>query len=192
MTQRVNSVSDRISPRPPAVDAVKGASTNLSVLSLRYSELSRDVARLRYLLEDLAQQVASPREKQRPASKRLFRNPTPWSDDRRQSTVKSGSPQKTTNCEDTLVVRSRLERACIIALMETSGPVAVETLYDRIKRRGSFAFEGYKHPFRAILLAMGAIVKRGEAILSNEGGHRRWRWEPESALLEQPRTSSVA
>jgi hypothetical protein len=72
-------------------------------------------------------------------------------------------------------VRSKLGRACRIALMETTEPASVETIYDRIERRGSFTFARYKRPLRAILLVMSAMVKRGEASLLNEAGRRRWR-----------------
>jgi hypothetical protein len=64
--------------------------------------------------------------------------------------------------------------------MEASEPVSAETLYDRIERRGSFKFSGYKHPLRAIGLAMGAMVRQGQALLHNDGGLRRWRWDPKS------------
>jgi hypothetical protein len=80
-------------------------------------------------------------------------------------------------------MRWELERACRIALLEAGGPVSVEALYDRIERRGPITFAGYKRPFRAIVLAMNALVKRGEASLSNE---RRWRLGRERAPLEQP------
>jgi hypothetical protein len=149
------------------------------------------VAQLRHLLEDLAQQVVSPGAKQRSTSKRGSRNLPGASSHRSYATARSKQPLAQ-NCEHTHRSHSRLERACLIALMETEGPVAIETIYDRIKRRGSFTFEGYKHPFRAIVLAMGAMVRRGEAILTSEQGRRRWRWEPERAPQEQPSLSSVA
>jgi hypothetical protein len=71
--------------------------------------------------------------------------------------------------------RSELARACRIALMEANGSVSVETIYDRVEKRESFSFVSDKHPFRAIVLAMSAMVKRGEASLLSEAGHRRWR-----------------
>ena len=179
--QQMKGASDHNSPRPPVLDAVAVATTDVGILLLRYSELSRDVAQLRRLLEDLAKHVASPRVKQRSASERVSRDPAGLPN-HRQSTLTSSSRPAPQNCGDTHSLHSRLERACLIALMETSRPVAVETIYDRIKRRGSFTFEGYKHPFRAIVLAMGAMVRRGEAILTSQEGRRRWRWEPERAM----------
>jgi len=89
-------------------------------------------------------------------------------------------------------VRSELARACRIALMETSEPVSVEAIYDRVQRRGSFTFAGYKHPFRAIVLAMGAMVRRGEVNLLNDAGRRRWRWLTERAPFEKPTPFTVA
>jgi hypothetical protein len=47
--------------------------------------------------------------------------------------------------------------------MEEEGPVPVEAIYDRIVRRGSVVFFGYKRPFRAIVSAMSALEKSGEA-----------------------------
>ena len=79
--------------------------------------------------------------------------------------------------------RSELERACRIALMEANQPASVEAIYDRIERRGSITFAGYKRPFRAIALAMNALVKQGEASLLQESGSRRWRWETEARTV---------
>ena len=59
--------------------------------------------------------------------------------------------------------------------METNEPASMETIYDRIERRGSYTFAGYRHPFRAIVLALDAMVERGEASLLDEAGQRRWR-----------------
>jgi len=68
-----------------------------------------------------------------------------------------------------------LERACRIALMEKEGPASVELIYDRIVRRGSLMFLSYKRPFRAITLALGALVKLGQASLLKTGRQRRWQ-----------------
>ena len=188
----MNSASRHNDPRPQLLDAMTVANKDIGNLLLRYSELRRDVAYLRYLLEDLAQQVASPRAKQRSASKHEPRNLAGAGISHRSRSTARSNSLLAQNCEDTHRSHSRLERACLIALMETEGPVAIETIYDRIKRRGSFTFEGYKHPFRAIVLAMGAMVRRGEAILTSEQGRRRWRWEPERVPLETPSASSIA
>jgi hypothetical protein len=80
--------------------------------------------------------------------------------------------------------RTELERACRIALVEADEPASVEAIYERIVRRGSVTFFGYKRPFRAIALAMSNLTKKGEVILvaekgrasvSRRGGQRRWR-----------------
>lgn len=74
--------------------------------------------------------------------------------------------------------RIALERACRIALMEAEGPASVETIYDRIVRRGSLLFFGYKRPLRAIATAMSALVKRGEAALHpSTDDSRSWRMQ---------------
>lgn len=184
MTQQLNSVSDHDSPLLPVADAGV-AGTDFGVLLLRYSELSRDVSRLRDLLEAMAQRVTSPQVAKRLRSKRVSRKLTSSSDVYRQAAARSTLRRPSKPADNTRPVRSRLERACLIALMETHEPVSVETIYDRIERRGSFTFAGYKHPFRAIVLAMGAMVRNGEAILSNEEGRRRWRWAPERKPVEQ-------
>jgi hypothetical protein len=49
--------------------------------------------------------------------------------------------------------------------METEQPVSAEAIYDRIVRRESFVFLSCRRSFRAIALAMAALVRRGEAIL---------------------------
>jgi hypothetical protein len=89
-------------------------------------------------------------------------------------------------------MRWELERACRIALLEAGGPVSVEALYDRIERRGPITFAGYKRPFRAIVLAMSAMVRRGEVSLLNDAGRRRWRWETERTRFERPTPFTLA
>ena len=173
MMQQPDSVSDYDSRAPAGAD--------LGILLLRYSELSRDVARLHRLLHDLSQHVDS--RAQGPRSELLTRH---LSGRRAQISPSRASPRRSTEHDDLRLVRSRLERACVIALMEASEPVSSETIYDRIERRGSFTFARYKYPIRAIVLAMGAMVRRGEAVLCNEGGRRRWRWEPRPKALQQP------
>jgi hypothetical protein len=66
--------------------------------------------------------------------------------------------------------------------METQEFVSVEMVYDRIVRRGSLEFLSYRRPFLAITLAMGILVKLGEASLLRNGRRRRWR---RTALREQ-------
>ena len=67
--------------------------------------------------------------------------------------------------------------------MEANQPASVEAIYDRIERRGSITFAGYKRPFRAIALVMNALVKQGEASLLKGPGSRRWRWETEARTV---------
>jgi hypothetical protein len=54
--------------------------------------------------------------------------------------------------------------------MEGDEPVSVELIYERILRRGSLQFLGYKRPFRAITGAMSALRKRGEVALELRNG----------------------
>jgi hypothetical protein len=84
---------------------------------------------------------------------------------RRRSLIKPAFPRP---------ARAELERACRIALLETEGPVSVEVIHERIVRRGSVMFFGYKRPFRAISRAMCALVRQGEANLLGTGSQRQW------------------
>jgi hypothetical protein len=73
--------------------------------------------------------------------------------------------------------RAKLERACRIALMEAEHPASVEAIYDRIVRRGSLQFSGYKRPLKVIASAMSSLVKRKEAVLFLQGNARsRTSW----------------
>jgi hypothetical protein len=83
--------------------------------------------------------------------------------------------------------RWELERACRVALIESDGElVSVEELYDHIQRRGSVTFEGYRRPFRALRLALNALVRRNEASVSKDGRDLRWRWAMERMSLQPP------
>jgi hypothetical protein len=187
MMADLDPVSEHNSTSPPVTGGVTVAGADLGILLLRYSELRRDVARLRDLLEDLSQHVGTQRALKRSRARLVSQLPTPSQDAHHtKGRVRRRSPDQ----DDETRVRSRLERACLIALMESSEAVAVETIFDRIQRRGSLSFADYKHPFRAIVLAMGALVRRGEAVLSNEQGRRRWCWTPDRPSLEQPPTST--
>jgi hypothetical protein len=183
---QLDPLSDHSSSVPPVVGGVTVAGADLGMLLLRYSELRRDVARLRDLLEDLSQHVGPRRTSKRSRAPHVSASWTGVHPPRGRSTRRS--PER----DDETRVRSRLERACLIALMESSEPVAVETIFDRIQRRGSLCFADYKHPFRAIVLAMGALVRRREALLSNEQGRRRWCWTPDRTPPEQPPNSVFA
>ena len=181
--QQLNTVSKPASTLPLG-DGISVDSANLESLLLRYAELSQDVARLHQLLEDLAQRIVSPRVQSRTRSKRAFRNLRGRLDTHGHSSPTRTARRRPKHGDPASPVHSKLKRACLIALMEASEPVSVETIYDRIERRGSFTFAKYKHPLKAIVLAMGAMVRQGEALLHNEGGLRRWRWDPKSAPSE--------
>jgi hypothetical protein len=181
--QQLPDLSDTDSAPLPTTAGAALTGTDLDGLLLRYSELSRDVARMRRLLEDLVQHVDSPGLGHRVRAQGNARQLTSSHDHDRRPMARSTSRRSSGNGKNVGPVGSKLERACRIALMETYEPVSVETIYDRIERRGSFTFAGYKHPFRAIVLAMGAMVRHGEASLCIEEEHRRWRWE---TPLEQP------
>jgi hypothetical protein len=179
MMQQLNTVSEPASTLSLG-DGASVGSADLESLLLRYSELSQDVARLHQLLEDLAQRVVSPRVQSRTRSKRASRNLSGRLDTRRHASLTRAARRMPKQGGPASPVHSKLKRACLIALMEASEPVSVETIYDRIERRGSFSFTSYKHPLRAIVLAMSAMVRQGQALLHNEEGLRRWRWDPKN------------
>ncbi|HLX82880.1 MAG TPA: hypothetical protein VKR59_03220 [Terriglobales bacterium] len=81
--------------------------------------------------------------------------------------------------------RTALERACRIALMESDGPASPETIYDRIVRRGSLPFFGYKRPLRAIASAMSTLVKRGEASLHANDKSSCWKAQSRRRLWDR-------
>jgi hypothetical protein len=131
---------------------------DLNNLLLRCSELSGEIAQIRTLV------------------RRLTRNESRQMNGRRSH--KSQRARRFSNSDGrahTRPVKSELERACRIALMEATEPMSLETIYDRIQRRGSYTFAEYRHPFRAMVLALNGMVKQGEVSLLCEEGHRCWR-----------------
>ena len=192
MVQVLASVSDHDSAPQPTIEAVSVASTELNSLLLRCSELSKAIARMRKLVKRLAQNADSRRLRGRLREERCSTKPSSSPDHRQRPIARNTLRRSPTNAGSARPVRSKLGRACLIALMEANEPASVETIYDRIERRGSFTFAGYKHPFRAIVLAISAMVKQGEASLLDEEGRRRWRWESERAPSEQPPPFTLA
>lgn len=186
MIQFLPCVADQDSASPPLVGDVGAAAAELNLLLLRCSELGKEVARIRKLLLRLAKNAESHRLGGRLRTGRVSARPSSSPDHRRRPIARSTLCGLAASAGSTRPVRSELARACRIALMEISEAASVETIYDRIERRGSFAFAGYKRPLWAIRLAMSAMVKRGEASLLNEAGSRRWRWEAEQARVEPP------
>jgi len=179
----LQSVVNREFGMPPSTDEVNSARADLNILLLRCLELSKDIARMHNLLKRLAQcaNAIRPGGKARGKyrSARPSGSPYRWQPplarrDHRRSPANPRSKRPT---------RSELERACRIALMEANQPASVEAIYDRIERRGSITFAGYKRPFRAIALVMNALVKQGEASLLKGSGSRRWRWEMEARTV---------
>jgi hypothetical protein len=176
MMKLPHSFSNRDYATRSTVEEVSAANTELHTLSARCFELTREIARMRQLVDRLARNNDPSQPRQRSLGEQ---RPTEdlSSLDRRHHRTAGTNFQSIANSNNTHPVRSELARACRIALMETSEPASVEAIYDRIQRRGSFTFARYKHPFRSIMLAMSAMVRTGEVSLLNDGGRRRWRWE---------------
>jgi hypothetical protein len=172
-------------PAPALITAELGsANAELNTLLLRCSELSKDLARMHSLLKRLAHNTDLRHLPDNSDAASRFKEPSRSPNSRRRA-IAGRTRRPHTDARSFGPVHSELARACRIALIETNELVPVETIYDRIQRRGSFSFAGYKHPFRAIVLAMSAMVKQGDASLVNEGGRRRWCWATDQTPFEQ-------
>jgi len=185
------SVSDYECAAPPAVEEVSAATATLNSLLLQRVKLSNDIARMRKLVTCLGQK-ADPHRLVGQSYKESCSTRASSSPDHRSRPIAKGALRRTPASASTRSRRPKLDRACRIALMETSEPASVEEICNRIERRGSIAIAGYKHPFREIMLAMNVLVKRGEAILLNEAGRSRWRWETERVPIEQASPFTLA
>ncbi len=186
MTQLLPNVVDYETEVPFATDVVSVASQELRNLLLQNVKLGSDIARVRGFLRRIARNANSHRQAA-DSSEKLY--PTRSSDSKdslRRPIKKSARRRSQINGGGKRPMRWELERACRIALMETNEPTAVENVYDRIQKRGSLTFAGYKRPLRAIAFAMNALVRKGEASLLEVAGSRRWQWETERAPLEHP------
>jgi len=162
---------------PISPDELGSTSVELGVLLVRCAELSKDLAQIYADLRRLAQ---------RPDPSRVGRKigPSDSRDNLRRAMTGNGFRYFLVDDRRARPRRSTLERACRIALMETNEASSVEAIYDRIQRRGSFTFSGYKRPLRAIRLVMNGMARRGEASPLNEGGNRRWRWQTRQTAFE--------
>jgi hypothetical protein len=169
-----------LNPEPPPVEeGVSAAVSELNGLLLQRVELDADIARIRKLVRRLAKQRNSGRAAS--SERNWWTDPFRSPENHRRPVTKAVPGRRRAKSEP-----SKLERACRIALMEANESTTAEAIYDRIRRRGSHDFAGYKRPLRAILLVMSAMVKRGEASLVNDAGRRCWRWQSQKAQLEQP------
>lgn len=175
----LGSISDHEYAPLSAVEEVSAASTELHTLSARCSELTREIARMRQLVDRLAQNADPSRPGESARGEHWSREAPGALGGLPRRFAKSNFWSSPSHATSNSPVRSELARACRIALMETREPASVEAIYDRIKRRESFTFIRYKRPFRSIVLAMSAMVRSGEVSLLNEAGHRRWLWGTE-------------
>jgi hypothetical protein len=162
MIQLSPSVSDHDSAPPPTVEEVSAASAELNSLLLRRVKLSNDIARMRRLLRRLVRNANSHRLGGRSREEYWSTGRSTSPDRRRRPIAKSNLRQSPRNVRSTRPVRSELARACSIALMEANESVSVETIDDRIERRESFSFVGYKHPSREIVLTISAMKCYGQ------------------------------
>jgi hypothetical protein len=68
-----------------------------------------------------------------------------------------------------------LKRACRIALLETSGLLTANDVYERILRRGSFMFANPEFGKSEIVRELTALVEEGRARLFRVGFDCRWQ-----------------
>jgi len=68
-----------------------------------------------------------------------------------------------------------LKRACRIALLEASGSLSVNDVYERILRRGSFMFANPEFGKSKIVSELTALVEEGSARLFSVGFDCRWQ-----------------
>jgi hypothetical protein len=189
--QLFSDISDHGSAPRLALEDRSAVMTALNGLLLQRVKLSNDIARVRKVLKQLAQEGNSGRLGKASDGSRSARASS--SQTLQWGPIPRGGPDSTSaNGKRTRPRRSNLDRACRIALMEANKPEPVEALYDRIERRGAISIAGYKHPLRAIVIAMGVLVKRGEAVLLFESGYRRWRWADGARTLEPTNSSPLS
>lgn len=169
---QVQIISDQDSLPPRTLPDVSAVTATLNRLKLRRAKLSNDIARMRKRLRRLMPKIDTRCTKGKSTEEHL--SPKPSSDYQCRLIAGNALSQTAANSKGTRQRWSRLDRACRIALMETTDSASVETIYNRIERRGSIDIGSYNHPFRAIVLAMNALVQKGEAILLNDNGSRRW------------------
>jgi hypothetical protein len=165
-------------PEAARPDPASPVAKELHTLLAQHSKLTDDVARLRSHLKRSVQTQSSHRNPEKSPSGTYSVASLPLA----ISTQRQPNNRLRRSQLHEMFKRPQrweLERACRIALMEAADAVTIETIYDRIQKRGSLTFTGYRRPFRAIALAMNALVKRGEATLSVPASARRWRWAVE-------------
>ena len=177
MAHLLSSIDDHGSAPPPTLEEANAATAELNRLLLQQIKVGNEIARIRKLLKRLAYNANSHRPEVRSSVEMSPPEASNSPDHRRRRSTMRTRGRTSANASSIRSMRSKLERACRIALMESNEPASIETIYHRIQKRGSYTFVSYRHPFRAIELAMGAIMERGEASLLDETGRRAWCWK---------------
>lgn len=70
--------------------------------------------------------------------------------------------------------RSKLRRACRIALMESAEPQTCHDVYERIKKRQSFPFYGFANPLQVVNAELDAMTRDGRIACSPDSEQKRW------------------
>ncbi len=71
--------------------------------------------------------------------------------------------------------KSRMRRACRIALLETDEPATVDEIYSRIAQRESFSFANAYQATAAIRQTLNLMTAQGEALIVDTNPRPRWK-----------------
>jgi hypothetical protein len=151
-------------------DLVKRAEMKLSVLQSNRAQILRRLHALRYLATVTARPLKADADVSSISSPAI---------------VRSGRmPSRANKRPDDLVRLSRsqasnLRRACRIALMESERAESSPQIYKRIAMRGSFSFESYSDPPKAIEQELKKMAEDDEVIGLGIGPTQRWEWKRE-------------
>jgi len=142
-------------------EVLKIASTELRELRAHYRTVTQRIRKLRIVVDALRElgghSVAFEMESKKPSSEHAL--------DRRSSVTTV--PEEKFRQENKTPRKIRrpspdLRRACRIALLEKFESVSIEEVYQRIVRRGSFAFANADRAMPAIVEELNALANDGE------------------------------
>jgi hypothetical protein len=137
----------------------------------RHLELTRRIRNVHRVMRGLRELPSTP------ASDPLQTNPQ-LSPDNRTNTRRSERRQRSGLRPRSDQPSVSLQRACRIALMETQTAASLEEIYERIARRGSFAFVDIRHASLALDRVLNIMKQEGEVRLLDSGSSLRWERIP--------------
>ncbi len=87
----------------------------------------------------------------------------------------NGTVSESTTPPQAFEKKSKLRRACRIALMEDDHFQNSAQVYERIQKRGSMSFAGYDNPLQALAIELQAMVADSEILCSQINGEMRYK-----------------